>query len=112
MTALTLLPLQNCSLSAIRNGDRLDRSLDLGRLKTGEVHLNHGVHRGREFRHEDHPFDMLQDGELVRLKALEVRLKLVKSRDGVAVSRDGESERSAEVLIDNRHARLAVGVLE
>ena len=112
MTALTLLPLQNCSLSDIRDGDRLDRSLALGRLKTGEVHLNHGVHRGREFRHEDHPFDMLRDGELVRLKALEVRIELVESGDGVRVTRNGEREGSAEVLIDNRHARLAVGVLE
>ena len=112
MASLTLLPLQDDGLAHICECDSLDRSLGARRLQTSDVDLNGRVHRCRKLSHEDHPLDMLRNGELVCFKALEVRLKLVKSRDRVAVSRDGESKHSMEVLIDDGHTWLAIGVLE
>ena len=112
LATMALLPLEDDGLTHVRESDRLDRGLAGSRLETRKVDLDHRVHSCRELGHEHHPLDVLGDGELVRLETLEVRLELVESGDGVGVGRDGQTHSGAEVLVDDRHAGLAVGVLQ
>ena len=111
-SSLALLLVHDDGLPDTSIGNLLDCRLVRGRLEARDVDLNDGVHGRWELGHEHHALDVLGDVELVRVKAVEVRLELVECGDRRGVGRDSEADGGAEVLVDDGDAGLAVFFFE
>ena len=112
MTSLALFPVHDHSLADAGERDLLDGGTSSVVLEARDVDLDDRIHGLRKLGDEHHPLDVLQDVELVGIKALEVRLELVEGWDRVGVAGHSEADRSTEVLIDDGDAWLPVVRLE